>query len=93
MAARLLPWLMFITALFWLIAAWPATTWPPVGNCVGTGGAACAKPMLNNARASGLNPKALATPPPVRELARLPRALAISATATKVQVISFQITR
>ena len=89
--ALLLPWFTVNTPGVWLMRAWPATTVPPVGNWVGTGPAACAMPAPSRARVSACKGKRApgATCGPLR----LPPALAFSATATKVPVMSFQMLR
>ena len=95
-AAFWLDWLMLITAPACLTLAWPALSWPPLGNCVVAGGlgggAACARPPVPAAKPAKASATALAaelTEPP----ARLPQDLAISITATKLFSDSFQRTR
>ena len=93
MAVLLLLWLIVMTEPDWLMPALPETTWPPVGSTLTGSDCACAKPTAANASTRGRS--ACVTghsahrpvdPPPRCDLA-------ISATAMKVRVTSFQTTR
>ena len=91
-AARLLVWLMVSVAALCEIAAWPATTWPPVGSWVGAGGVG----GLGGAAPTEVDAAAIARPAAATSTApdaRFPLALAFSATATQAWVNSFQIRR
>ena len=56
--ARWLLWVMVMLALpapvVLPMLAVPATTLPPVGNCVGAGAPACARPAMANAATNGV---------------------------------------
>ena len=84
MAARFVVWLMLSVAAFCTMPAWPATTCPPVGSCVGAGGLGGAADVVAHDKASTMLAAASSTAPE----ARLPRPLAVSETATQVLVIS-----
>ncbi len=76
-----------------LSVAWPATTWPPVGSCVGAGGAPLAanawpcSPATATPSARSAARRALRRAPP------LPWPRAISATATQAPRAAFQTMR
>ncbi|VVE90821.1 hypothetical protein PBR20603_04812 [Pandoraea bronchicola] len=88
----------FMVLPFVLIVACPAATCPPVGNCVGVGGAAWTTIAPESATTSGLAMKRRRSrgKAPMRATTlplSLPRARDVSATTTQARTSSLQIRR